>query len=209
MPLQNRVTPQGEIIADAALGSFMGNRGILHDDRKQLGNARWKHANWIVCVLDFKDRHRVVMTPGCYTELFFLDEAVALAAGHRPCGECRRDAYRTFMEFWVEACADLSPPKAKDVDRVLHHARIDPATRRQRRYDRTLADLPDGTFICMENDDAPHLVWNDRLLPYAPAGYGPAKARPSRLNVTVLTPEPLVRILHGGYRPTVHTSASN
>jgi hypothetical protein len=103
MPLQNRVIPSGEIISDPSRAAkFMGNRGILHDDERRLGRARWRHRAWIVCALSFNGRRRTLMAPGSYTELFFLDEAVAFAAGHRPCGECRREAYLRFLEGWGE-----------------------------------------------------------------------------------------------------------
>ena len=98
MPLQNRVTPGGEIIADPARGTLMGNRGILHDAGQRLGVARWRHPHWIYCRLSFKGRRRAVMAPGRYTELFFLDEASALAAGHRPCYECRREDFLRFLQ---------------------------------------------------------------------------------------------------------------
>ena len=144
MALQNRVTPFGEIVAVIARGTMMGNRGVLHDESKRLGRARWKHANWVNCVLNFRGRRRTLMTPRRYTELFFLDEAVALAAGHRPCGECRRERYRAYMDLWATACSDLSPATPKEVDRALHRARIDPATRGQRRYQAMIDALPMG-----------------------------------------------------------------
>ena len=199
MPLQNRVTPTGEIVADPARGTMMGNRGILHDGDRRLGPARWMHKAWIACVLDFKGRHRTVMTPGRYTELFFLDEAVALAAGHRPCGECRRARYRVFMDLWAEVCRDLAPATPKEVDRALHAARIDPATRRQRTHAAQLAALPDGVYIGL--DGAAMLVRGEALHPYAPAGYGRPQPRPTHGSVTVLTPAPIVRLLRAGYRP--------
>ncbi len=201
MPLQNRVTPFGEIVATAARGTMMGNRGVLHDEHKRLGRARWKHNNWVNCILSFHGRRRTLMSPNRYTELFFLDEAVALAAGHRPCGECRRERYRAYMDLWAAHCADLGPATPKDVDRALQRARIDPATRTQRRYQAALDTLPDGTFIAL--DGTAYLIQGRRLLAYNPAGYGAALERPQGIDVTVLTPESTVRILAAGYRPAV------
>jgi hypothetical protein len=201
MPLQNRVTPLGEIIATEARGTMMGNRGVLHDARKHLGRARWKHANWVNCVLDFHGRRRTVMAPRRYTELFFLDEAVALAAGHRPCGECRRERYRAYMDLWAARCADLGPADPKAVDRALHRARIDPTTEGQLRYDAPLDTIPDGAFILRAG--AAYLVQGPHLLPYSPSGYGPPEARPMAICATILTPEPTIRILKAGYRPMV------
>jgi len=207
MALHNRVTPFGEIIATPARGTMMGNRGILHDENKTLGRKRWAHNNWVNCVLSFHDRRRTIMTLGRYTELFFLDEAVALAAGHRPCGECRRGRYRAYMDLWAATCADLGPATPKDVDRALQRARVDPKTRSQRRYDAALDSLPDGAFIAL--DETAYLIHGNSLLPYDPQGYGRAIARRHGTLVTVLTPEPTVRILAAGYRPTVHTQRSS
>jgi hypothetical protein len=152
--LQNRVTPAGEIVADPARGLFMGNRGILHDDAQRLGRVRWRHKSWITCLLDFKGRQRTIMSPRRYTELFFLDEAVALAAGHRPCAECRRCRFSAFLDAWVAGTGhDVPPPKAPALDAALHAARLEPGTRRQRTYQVELAALPDGVFIRLE--DAP------------------------------------------------------
>ncbi|MCD6075085.1 MAG: hypothetical protein K0Q70_1968 [Rhodospirillales bacterium] len=201
MPLQNRVTPFGEIIATPARGTMMGNRGVLHDEHKQLGRARWKHNNWVNCVLSFHGRRRTLMTPNRYTELFFLDEAVALAAGHRPCGECRRERYRAYMDLWAAHCADLGPATPKEVDRVLQRTRIDPETKGQRRYEAALDALPDGTFVAL--GDTAFVVQRDRLLPYNPTGYGPALERPGGTTITVLTPEPTVRILGAGYQAAI------
>jgi hypothetical protein len=201
MPLQNRVTPFGEIIATSARGAMMGNRGVLHDENKRLGRARWKHNNWVNCVLSFHGRRRTIMTPSRYTELFFLDEAVALAAGHRPCGECRRQHYRAYMDLWAAHCADLGPATPKEVDRALQRARIDPKTKGQRRYAAALDALPDGAFIAL--GDTAFLVQRDHLLPYDPEGYGPAIERPRGATVCVLTPEPTVRILGAGYQAAI------
>lgn len=200
MTLQNRVLPTGEIVADPARGTLMGNRGLLHDDARQLGRARWKRQAWVTCRLAFKGRRRPLMAPGRYTELFFLDEAVALAAGHRPCAECRRDAYRHFRALWAEAHGESALNTA---DRILHRARICP-NRAQRRHAAPLSTLPDGAFILHQG--APCLVTGPRLLRHAPGGYTAALPRPTGL-ATVLTPVPTLAVLAKGYRPALHPSA--
>ncbi|PWE32634.1 hypothetical protein DDZ14_09590 [Maritimibacter sp. 55A14] len=201
-PLQNRVTPEGRIIAVAARGGLMGNRGILHDAAQRLGTARWRHRNWIACRLEFRGRHRAVMQPGRYTELFFLDEAVSLAAGHRPCAECRRADYERFRDAWQEAFG--TRPGATEIDGALHIARVR-RNRAQITHEADMGHLPEGTFIHWAG--APHLVLRDRLLPYAPEGYGAPAPRPASGRVTVLTPRPCVAVLVAGYRPALHSSA--
>ncbi|MGR3637216.1 MAG: hypothetical protein ACU0BK_15020 [Shimia sp.] len=145
MPRQNRAQPTGEIIATPTRGAFLGNRGVLHDDtahvHSQLTHRRWRHKAWVCCVLDFKNRRRKVMTPNRYTELFFFDEAVALAAGHRPCAECRRSDYTAFLT------AAGHSGKVADFDNRLHSARAIPRLFGQRRHTAEANTLPDGTFI--------------------------------------------------------------
>ena len=207
MPLQNRVTPMGDIVADLARGMLMGNRGILHDAGRQLGAARWRHRSWICCELSFKGRRRSVMAPRRYTELFFLDEATALAAGHRPCFECRRNAAQAFQTAWRRAfdAADCSAPA---MDRVLHRARVEPRTRRQIRFEATLDDLPDGVFVLLdEAPSTPLLVLGDRLLRWRASGYVSWRPRPTAIRCRVLTPAPTVAVLRAGYAPTLHPSA--
>lgn len=191
MALQNRVLPTGEIVADPARGLFMGNRGgCLHDDQRALGRARWKGKAWITCLLTFKGVRRTLMAPGQYTELFFLDEAVALAAGHRPCAECRRADFKAFQ-------AAFGASRAPETDAALHAARLE--GRGQRRHQAPLEGLPDGVFV---DHGGPHLVRGASLHPYAPAGYGPPVARFEGA-VTVLTPEPTVEVLRAGYQPVM------
>jgi hypothetical protein len=208
MSLQNRVLPTGEIVAIAERGGMMGNRGgAIHRADGTLGAARWRSRAWICCLLDFGGRHRAVMTPGRYTELFFLDEAVALAAGHRPCAECRRPAFRAFAQAWQ--AADLGPGRAGAMDARLHPARIarDPSGATHRRDG---GALPDGTMILARfgaGEEMPVLIAGARALPFAPGGYGPALPRPSG-EVAVLTPEPVVAVLAAGYRPVLHPSAA-
>src|SRR5205814_2777553 len=141
MPLQNRVTPFGEIVAVPARGTFMGNRGRLHDAQQRLTRSRWHLKAWIICVLEFEGRHRTVMAPNRYTELFFLDEATALAAGHRPCFECQRRRYNEFRAAW--AAGNLhgpSPVTAGEIDERLHADRLD-RSRSKRTFTASLADL--------------------------------------------------------------------
>lgn len=201
MARQNRVTPEGQIIADPARGLFMGNRGCLHDDQGRLGPARWRHPHWVACVLAFKDRHRAIMAPHRYTELFFLDEAVALAAGHRPCAECRRADYLRYR-----AAVTSAPLSAPQIDHLLHAARVT-RTRAQVTHSAPLDDLPPGTFLRLPGVAPPLLLHQDRLWPYTPAGYGAALPRPAGATVTVLTPRPSVAALRNGYRPVLHPSA--
>jgi len=196
-PLQNRVLPTGEIVADPARGTMTGNRGILHDDQGRLTRRRWTHKAWICCVLDWQGRKRAIMTGRTWTELFFLDEAVAMAAGHRPCGYCRRADYADFRAAWGGA------PRAPEMDAVLHHDRL--AGRVQRRNIMAMEDVPVGAMIMLGG--TPMLVCGDRLLPYAPDGYGAPLPRPKAQTVACLTPAALCRVLAAGYRPKLHASA--
>lgn len=205
MPLQNRVTPTGDIVAVAARGLFMGNRGILHDASRRLGASRWKHKVWIICRTCFRGRHRTVMAPRRYTELFFLDEAVAIAAGHRPCFECRRRAFHAWQAAWANGNGAPSPPRAAEMDAALHAARIVPGTRRQQVRQGRLGTLPDGAFVLLNG--AAHLVLGGRLLPWSHTGYGEPVAAPAAKTVVVLTPRPAVGALRGGYRPVLHPTA--
>jgi hypothetical protein len=202
MPIQNRVLPTGDIVVHPARGLFMGNRGVLHDDHRTLRPARWKHRNWVCCVLSFKGRKRQLMTPGRYTELFFLDEAVALAAGHRPCGECRRADYAAYRDAWARATG--TTPTPKEMDAILHAARAERGGRRLKTWDSEAGSLPPGTFI--SGDGGPVLMRADHALPFAPDGYGAPRPRPAG-RVTVLTPAPSVAVLSAGFTPRLHPSA--
>ena len=200
MPLQNRVTPFGEIVAHPARGMFMGNRGILHDSGRRLHpTRRWTHKTWICCLCDFRDRHRAVMTPGRYTELFFLDEATALAAGHRPCFECRRADAKRFVACWADGNGGPQP-SARDMDTVLHAERLDG---KYKRLHPSPDALPDGAMVAAE--DRAWLVLGGRFLPWSFEGFGAAAAEPSGLKL--LTPPSIVRALAAGYRPALHPSA--
>jgi hypothetical protein len=197
MALQNRVTPGGEIIADPARGTLMGNRGILHDAQQRLGAARWRHPHWIFCRLAFKGRRRPVMAPRRYTELFFLDEATALAAGHRPCCECKREDFLRFQAAWRRVLGHHASAPA--IDRTLHQARVERRSRRQIRIVAELSDLPDGAFVLL-SDGRPLLVRGEWLYPWAPDGYGARHARRPG-PVSVLTPAPTIAVLRSGYQP--------
>jgi hypothetical protein len=205
MPLHNRVTPFGEIVADPSRGTLMGNRGILHNERGELGQARWRHSHWVACVLDFRGRQRMVMAPRHYTELFFLDEATALAAGHRPCAECRNADYRRFRAAFARGHGLDQPPAAKDLDARLHADRVGPG-RRQRTRMAPATALPAGTMIALAGQ--PFLVWGGRMRPWSFAGYGAAQDLPGG-DAEVLTPWGTVLALGAGYVPMVHPSAGH
>ena len=181
----------------------MGNRGCLHDAE---GRIRRQYAGkrWIICVLEFKGRRRQVMAPGRYTELFFLDEATALAAGHRPCAECQRDRSLEFRRHWRPGPGRVREAVSVDeMDQVLHTERLD-QDRRQRTSVEPLADLPDGAMVADENHA--YVVHRRRLLPWTPAEYGaPKQGLPTRLRV--LTPPSIVAALRRGYPVHVHPSA--
>ncbi len=196
MTRQNRVLATGEIVAEPARGLFMGNRGILHDDEGRLGQARWTHKAWVTCVLKHKDRHRDILQPHHYTELFFLDEAVALAVGHRPCAMCRRADYTAYR-----GAAGLSGT-AGEMDARLHNERAIPRTFGQRRHRADVSEMPDGAIVF---DAAPLLVWKKSLRPVTPDGYGSPVAQPTG-EITVLTPPTSLKALKNGYKPTLHAS---
>ena len=208
MALQNRVTPLGEIIAHPARGMFMGNRGILHGADQCLGLARWRHLHWVTCVLVHKDWRRKVMQPNNYTELFFLDEATAFAAGHRPCALCRRKDYVAFQEALSGALHREGSLGAGALDRMLHSARISEGTRRQKRFEAVLDDVPSGAMIRFQGDlEQAWLVKDDLLFRWRPGGYDALEKRPTGKLVDVLTPRPSVLTLQRGYQPFLHPSA--
>lgn len=209
MPLQNRVTPFGELVAVAERGLLMGNRGVLHDERQRIVRP-WRLQRWITCVTTFRGRSRQVMRPRAYTELFFLDEATAFAAGHRPCAECRHADYLRFKAAWAAwsgmAARDL---RAERLDATLHADRLEShgSAQRQRVYEETLGALPDGVFIAL--DGRAWLLWRGRLLAWTPAGYTTRQKPHVRDRVTVLTPRALVGVFRAGYVPLVHPSAGD
>jgi hypothetical protein len=203
MPLQNRVTPFGELAAVSARGLFFGNRGgRFHTDAKTLTARRWASRQWICCVLDFKGRHRDVWGR-FYTELFFVDEPTALAAGHRPCFECRRQDALAFAQTWQNVCGLHARPKADEMDMVLHDERL--RGRAKRLHRRDIEKLPDGAFIALE--EGAFAMHGDALLRWTPGGYGEPRKRPRAITVDVLTPPAILAVLSAGYQPHWHPSA--
>lgn len=209
MPRQNRVTPFGAIIATPERGTCMGNRGILHDSEGRI-LRHWVLKRWIVCVLEFRGRNRQVMAPNRYTELFFLDEAAAFAAGHRPCAECRHASYVAFRGAWKSAHPGfslLSGSTANAIDAQLHGERLT-RDRQKGTYTARLGDLPAGAFVSLS--DRPHeafLVSGGALLAWSPGGYTKRLEYPLHAEVTVLTPRSTVAAIRAGYVPGVHASA--
>jgi hypothetical protein len=206
MPLQNRVTPCGEIVAVTARGTFMGNRGgAIHNERREIVR-QYASRRWIACVLEFRGRKRTVMSPNRYTELFFLDEALALAAGHRPCAECRRERFNAFKEAWLRSkrLPAGSFVSADSIDLELHRARIGPR-REKVTYRAPLHSLPDGCYVLMAGEI--YLVSGDSIYLWSPEGYRDRIRRSNASTVEVLTPEPIVRCLRHGYEPKIHESA--
>ena len=203
MPLQNRVDPFGELFADPARGTFMGNRGgRFHTAARTLTARRWAARQWICCVLAFKGRQRDVWGR-FYTELFFLDEPTALAAGHRLCFECRREDAENFAEYWRIAHRLRGRPGAAEMDQVLHRERLQ--GRAKRRHRRNIGGLPDGAFIAL--GDAAFAVRGDSLLRWTPQGYTARVPRPRGGTVDVLTPPAILAGLSAGYQPHWHPSA--
>jgi hypothetical protein len=195
--LQNRVTPCGDILALRGRGLVMGNRGVLHDDERHIVRD-WQVRRWIACRLAFRGRHRPIMRPRRWTELFFLDEAAAFSAGHRPCAECRNADYKRFRSIW-EYCFG-GPTSAERIDAALHAERLDGHAKRTYRSD--IGALPDGTYIAMEA--APWLIEGDSMLAWSDRGYYLRRPRPARAVVEILTPRSIVRIFASGYRPLIH-----
>lgn len=207
MPLQNRVLPNGDIIAATARGTLMGNRGLLHNDHKEVVRP-FRLKAWITCALEFKGRKRQLMSPGMYTELFFLDEVTALAAGHRPCAECRRQRFNEFKQAWQVAHPQLADGKLKvaEIDAVLHEQRLSPDGSRPL-WQASLAELPIGTMI--ERDGGYYAVHASGLLPWHVDGYGQPLAGATEGQVMVVTPRATVAVLAAGYEPAFHESANS
>jgi hypothetical protein len=203
---QNRVTPFSELVAVPARGLVYGNRGCLHDNagiiRRQFNGKRW-----ISCQLEFRGWHRApLLQPGKFTELFFLDEATAFAAGHRPCALCRHADYKRFSEIWQM----LHPGEvgADTIDARLHTERFDPGPRTQRHSSASLSEVPDGAFVL--RDDAAWLVRGGELLRWTAAGYDMRAKRPTRCDARVITPPSLVEVLRTGWQslvPVLHPSS--
>lgn len=200
--LQNRVDPFGRIISTPARGLWLGNRGVIHNDRKQIVMP-YKHQAWIICKLEFKGRTRKVMTPGRWTELFFLDEATALAAGHRPCFECRREDANRFKYFWIQGNQDYHfdmKTSIREIDAIIHAERID-KEKRKVMHERTLNEIPDGCFIRM-NEDA-FLISRGKSHRWTPFGYEDGSNVQDQLSLEILTPSSIVNALKAGYVPQI------
>ncbi len=196
MTARNRVTPLGDIEALPLRGAFTGNRGRLHAGRRIV---RF-HAGdlWIICALRFKDRWNEQWLPRRFTWLFFHDEAVALAAGHRPCGECRHASYTTYRDAWADANPGAPAPSARDMNRRLHAERIVRGTHRRRLHAMPWGGLADGAFV-LDAAGSPHLVLGSELVEWTGAGYGKRRRRPGRGEATVITPPSSVAVLRAGY----------
>lgn len=218
MSKQNRVNPFGELIATPARGTLMGNRGCLHNEAQDIRRP-FARKEWIFCVLHRKDKQgkavkRPIMQPGQYTELFFLDEATALAAGHRPCGYCLWPRLDTFARRWAEGnpeqAGDTAKASAKLMDAVLHQERLDPASRTKKLHRCPLSAVPSGSMVLLHPDDQqPYLVAQHCLIPWQFEGYGQWVEKPERKMVWVLTPTSIMGAIRAGFQPNVHPSILN
>jgi len=203
MPLQNRVTPEGEIIATPYRGLFTGNRGIIHDPgTKTLLNKRWSSPAWLTCVCEFRGRRREVMARRSWTELFFLDEATAFAAGHRPCFFCRRDDANRFRAAWQQGNA-VPHVSAPDMDAVLHRERLAGRKKRLHGLPMPLKKLPDGAMVQQGTQN--YLIAQGETLLWSPSGY--RKAQEAIDDAMLLTPPSTLRAFIAGYKPLLHQSA--
>ena len=206
MPLQNRVTPTGELMAVAARGLMMGNRGgQFHKPDQTLGKRRWASRAWIACLLEWKGRHEEIWIDRHYTQLFFLDESTALAAGHRPCALCRRADYNRFAGLWAQTQGLAAPPRAPAMDDVLHRERW--ASRDGAPLPAiSSGDLPDGAFVLCE--DAPHLAHGGCLWSWTVEGYRKGPEIDRAAHYPLVTPPSIVGVLRAGYRPMLHPSVT-
>jgi hypothetical protein len=204
MPLQNRVTPTGDIIATPLRGLFTGNRGIIHDPAtKTLLKKRWSSPAWITCVCEFRGWRRKVMGGRSWTELFFLDEATAFAAGHRPCFFCRRDDANGFRAAW-EKGNGVSGVRAREIDVVLHRERLERGKKRLHSLPRPVEQLPDGAMVQVGEES--FVIAQGRVLRWSMAGY--QKAETALDGAMLLTPPSTLRALNAGYRPVLHPTAT-
>jgi hypothetical protein len=200
MPLQNRITPMGEFVASPARGSLMGNRGCLHNAEKQLGRSRWKTKSWVTCAISFSGWKQEIMAPGHYTQLFFLDEATALAAGHRPCFTCRRERFNDFLQSWQTAnLSGDAKPLVTQIDPTMHVERTLSILTRQTEV---VERLPDGAMVTL-NASQTWIKWQSGYHEWSFEGYGRPMDAPSD-HMIVITPPSTVRALQAGYRPEVH-----
>ena len=201
MPLQNRVNPWGSLIATDARGTLLGNRGILHNDAKEIVSP-WKHNAWVTCQLSFKGWKREIFSPGNYSELFFLDEATAFSAGHRPCGMCRRERFNEFKAAWQTANLDSDQLHSKaEIDKRLHAERAIRGGKKVT-YTAEFKSLPDGTFIDYQGQA--HLCWKGALKQWFPEGYSETSVLLGEDEmVTVLTPRSIVKMYSNGFVPQI------
>ncbi|MEO6638728.1 MAG: hypothetical protein ABIN25_10640 [Ginsengibacter sp.] len=205
--MQNRVDPCGNIIDTTARGAWLGNRGQLHDDTKSIQRL-FKLKAWLTCVLKFKERQRTVMSPGLYTELFFLDEATAFAAGHRPCCECRRQDHYRFKMYWLNGNPDFrftEKTSIRQIDSILHAERINQAGNKVTYLD-NIDNLPGGTFIFI--NEQPYLISSNQLHRWTALGYNTKLSLPKNKIVTVLTPRSVVNTFSSGYIPQMGIEAT-
>jgi hypothetical protein len=203
MPLQNRVTPTGDIIATSHRGMFTGNRGIIHDPATKTLTRRWASQAWLTCLCEFKGLRRQVMGGRSWTELFFLDEATALSAGHRPCFFCRRDDANRYRAAWEEGNG-VAGVRASDIDAVLHRERLVGGKKRLHALTGPLEKLPDGAML--QEGIESYLIAQGRALKWSPAGYREAESKIK--DAMLLTPPSTLRALAAGYRPVLHPSAA-
>ena len=202
MPLQNRVTPSGEIIATPHRGLFTGNRGIIHDPATRTLTRRWASQAWLTCVCEFRGRRREVMGGRSWTELFFLDEATAFAAGHRPCFFCRREDANRFRAAWEEGNG-VANVLARQIDALLHRERLEGGKKRLHALPMPLEKLPEGAMV--QAGDESFLIAQGRAMLWSPGGY--RKPESAIENAMLLTPPSTLRALSRGYRPVLHPSA--
>lgn len=199
---QNRVNPFGELIKTPARGSLMGNRGVIHNDHGEIKQP-YKLKAWITCLLEFKGRKFTIMAPQRWTALFFLDEATAFAAGHRPCNECRRDDFRKFKSLWIKGNPEYGftmKTKIAEIDAALHNERIN-SNREKITFEMNISEIPDGTFVSVNS--TAFLLFQSSLYEWTPHGYKNATPLPSFSRLTVLTPKSIVRMFAAGYVPVV------
>jgi hypothetical protein len=205
--LQNRVDPFGHIIKTTARGSWLGNRGVLHNSDKELLRP-FKLKAWITCLLEFKGRKRTVMAPNRWTELFFLDEATAFAAGHRPCGECRRNDFIRFKKCWLKGNPEYHftlKTSIREIDKIIHQERIDRHGEKVL-FEEKPGNIPDGTFVLF--NDNPYLVADNCIFLWSPFGYENGIAWPEVEKLPVLTPKSIVNTFRAGYLPDFTIAAS-
>jgi hypothetical protein len=201
-PHRNRITPTGEIVAVPLRGAWTGNRGCLHRGTDIV--RQWASPHWLICTLEYKGIRREQWVPRRLTWLFFHDEAVAFAAGHRPCGECRHAEYQAYKAAWADALGG-APPSAGEMNQRLHAERIFRGTHRRRVHEVPWPELPDGAFVAGE--DAPELILGDELVTWTPAGYGKRRRRPRRGTAGAITPPATLAVLRAGYPVQIDAGA--